>query len=175
MPYVCAPGRVPADGTGAVRMLAGASQDGRTAPVKGPRGFGTRWSGRFGRNGTAFALLYVGTLAVLLAEQLVLRVPPLGYLDVAGLFAALNVLLALERARAGLVFGGTVRDGVLAVLPVATVGTAVGAVVVASAGAAWSLADVLVGGAAFLTVFVAATVALEYVLVQRSWAGCDDE
>ncbi len=175
MPYVRTPGQGPADGAGAVRMLAGASQDSRAAAVRGFRGLGTGWSGRFGRNGTAFALLYVGTLVVLLAEQLVLRVPPLGYLDVAGLFAALNVLLALDRARAGLVSGGTVRNGVLAVLPVATVGTAVGAVVVASAGAACSLPDVLVGAVAFLAVFVAVTVALQYVLVQRSWAGCDDE
>ena len=67
------------------------------------------------------------TLVLLLIDRFVVRVPFRGYLDVASLFAAANVVLALQRARAGVLAHGTLRSAVLGVLLVGVVGGVGGA------------------------------------------------
>lgn len=119
------------------------------------------------RNAGAFVVLYVGLLVLLLVEQFVVRVPPRGYLDVALLFAVVNVLLALQRARAALRAHGTLCGAVMGVLPVALVGTAVGAMIVVMAGAEPTVVVVVAGGLAFLAAFVCATAGWQYLAERR--------
>ncbi len=119
------------------------------------------------RNSGAFVVLYLGLLLLLLIEQFVLHVPPVGYLDVALLFAAVNVVLALERARASLLEHGTLRGAVVAVLPVAVVSTVFGALIVLVAGSEPTVVATVAGSLAFLVVFVFATAGFQYLSQRR--------
>jgi len=136
----------------------------RTARGAGPM----RFSGAIGT-------FYVGLLALLLIDRFVVRVPFRGYLDVASLFAAANVVLALQRARAGVLAHGTLRSAVLGVLPVAVVGTAVGAIIVAAADSEPATVAVVAGSLLFLVVFVVATAGWQYLRVSSSRSSGDGE
>ena len=116
----------------------------------------------------AVATFYLGLLALLLIEQFVVRVPPRGYLDVAILFAGANVVLALQRARAGLLAHGTFRGAVMGVLPVALVGSAVGGTIVAVADSEPATIAVVAGSLLFMILFVSATAGWQYVRVGSS-------
>lgn len=131
-------------------------------------GRGMRSPGRLGtlRYPGALGTFYIGLLGLLLIEQFVVRVPPKGYLDVATLFAATNVVLALQRARDGIRTHGTLRSAVLGVLPVAAIGTAVGGVIVAAADSEPATVTVVAGSLLFLVVFVVATAGLQYLRVR---------
>lgn len=123
----------------------------------------------------AIGTFYLGLLALLLIEQFIVRVPPRGYLDVAMLFAAANVVLALRRARDGLRIHGTLRGAVLGVLPVAVVGSAVGGIIVAAADSEPATVAVVVGSLVFMVLFVAATVGWQYLRERSGDAlGTDD-
>jgi len=119
------------------------------------------------RNSGAFVVLYLGLLLLLLIEQFVVHVPPVGYLDVALLFAAVNVVLALERARAGLLEHGNLRGAVVAVLPVAVVSTVFGALIVVVAGSEPTVVATVGGGLVFLVLFVCATAGIQYLWLKR--------
>jgi len=123
----------------------------------------------------AIGTFYVGLLALLLIDRFVVRVPFRGYLDVASLFAAANVVLALQRARAGVLAHGTLRSAVLGVLPVAVVGTAVGAIIVAAADSEPATVAVVAGSLLFLVVFVVATAGWQYLRVSSSRSSGDGE
>ncbi len=138
----------------------------RTLPI-------SRGAGRE-RNANGFVVLYLGLLLLLLVEQFVVHVPPVGYLDVALLFAVVNVVLALSRARAGLREHGTLRGAVLAVLPVAVVSTAFGALVVVAAGSEPTVVATVGGGLVFLVLFVCATAGAQYVAQRRRERPADD-
>lgn len=114
----------------------------------------------------ALGTFYIGLLGLLLIEQFIVRVPPRGYLDVAILFAGANVVLALQRARNGLLMHGTLRSAVLGVLPVAVVGTAVGAVIVAAAESEPTTVAIVAASLLFLVVFVIATAGFQYLRVR---------
>ncbi len=136
--------------------------------VRPAGGGGLRYPGAIGT-------FYLGLLALLLIEQFVIRVPPRGYLDVAILFAVANVVLALQRARAGIKAHGTLRGAVLGVLPVALVGTAVGAAIVLAADSEPTTLAVVAGSLLFLVVFIIATAGWQYVRAQASGSiGHDD-
>jgi len=126
------------------------------------------------RNANGLVVLYLGLLLLLLVEQFVVHVPPVGYLDVASLFAVVNVVLALSRARAGLLEHGTLRGAVLAVLPVAVVGTAFGALIVVAAGSEPTVAATIGGALVFLVLFVCATAGAQYVVQRRRERPVDD-
>lgn len=122
---------------------------------------------RYPRNASAFVVLYVGLLLLLMVEQFVVHVPPIGYLDVALLFAVVNVLLALERARAGLRANGTLRSAVLGVLPVALVSTVVGVAFMVVAGSEPTVMAVVAGSLVFLALFVCGTAGLQFLSQRR--------
>jgi uncharacterized integral membrane protein len=126
------------------------------------------------RNAGAFVVLYLGLLALLLVEQFVVHVPPIGYLDVALLFAVVNVVLALERARAGLLQHGTLRGAMVAVLPVAVVSTALGTLIVVRSDAEPTVVATVAGSLAFLLVFVFATAGFQYLAQRRRGRLADD-
>lgn len=155
---------------------------GRPPPSRAKGGLdvsGGRSVGTAGRSGTlrypgAVGTFYLGLLALLLIEQFIVRVPPKGYLDVAMLFAVANVVLALQRARDGLRTHGTLRSAVLGVLPVAIVGTAVGATIVAAADSEPTTVAVVGGSLLFMVLFVTATAGWQY-LHTRSIEALDDE
>ena len=119
------------------------------------------------RNSGAFVVLYVGLLLLLIIEQFVVHVPPIGYLDVALLFAVVNVVLAFDRARAGLQASGTLRGAVLGVLPVALVSTVVGVAIVVAAGSEPTVVAVVGGGLIFLALFVCATAGGQFLSQRR--------
>jgi len=118
-------------------------------------------------NSGAFVVLYVGLLLLLIIEQFVVHVPPIGYLDVALLFAVVNVVLAFDRARAGLRASGTLGGAVLGVLPVALVSTVVGVAIVVAAGSEPTVVAVVGGGLVFLALFVGATAGGQFVSQRR--------
>jgi hypothetical protein len=126
------------------------------------------------RNTNGFVVLYLGLLLLLLVEQFVVHVPPVGYLDVALLFAVVNVVLALERARAGLLEHGTLRGAVVAVLPVAVVSTVLGALIVVVAGSEPTVVATVGGGLVFLVLFVCATAGFQYLTLRRRDRPADD-
>ena len=126
------------------------------------------------RNSGTLVVLYLGLLLLLLVEQFVVHVPPAGYLDVALLFAVVNVVLALERARAGLLEHGTLRGAVVAVLPVAVVSTALGALIVVVAGSEPTVVATVAGGLVFLVLFVCATAGQQYLAQRRRDRLADD-
>ncbi|MEJ2288800.1 MAG: hypothetical protein P8Y02_09185 [Deinococcales bacterium] len=119
------------------------------------------------RNSGAFVVLYLGLLLLLLVEQFVVHVPPVGYIDVALLFVVVNVVLGLERARAALRAHGTLRSAVLGVLPVAAFSTAVGALIVIASDSEPTVFATVVGGLAFLVLFVCATAGVQYLSQHR--------
>ena len=131
------------------------------------RGPGTR---PHANNSGAFVVLYIGLLLLLLIEQFVIHVPPIGYLDVALLFAVVNVVLAFERARAGLRASGTLRGAVLGVLPIALVSTVVGVAIVVAAGSEPTVVAVVGGGLVFLVLFVCVTAGVQYLSQRRRGA-----
>jgi heme A synthase len=119
------------------------------------------------RNAGAFVVLYLGLLALLLVEQFVVHVPPIGYIDVALLFVVVNVLLGLERARSALRLHGTLRSAVLGVLPVAGLSTAVGALIVVASGSEPTVLATVIGGLVFLALFLGATAGIQYASQRR--------
>ena len=120
------------------------------------------------RNAGAFVVLYLGLLLLLLVEQFVVHVPPIGYIDVALLFLVVNVVLGVERARAALRQHGTLRSAVLGVLPVAVLGTVVGALIVIASNSEPTVSATVAGGLAFLVLFVCGTAGIQYLSQHRS-------
>jgi len=70
---------------------------------------------------------------------------------------------------------GTLRSAVLGVLPVAVVGTAVGAIIVAAADSEPATVAVVAGSLLFLVVFVVATAGWQYLRVSSSRSSGDGQ